>query len=255
MSPRILVIDIETSPNVADVWGLFKQNVSLNQLRESTEVISFSAKWVGEELPVFYSVYDFSRKKITDRQREKMVKEVWKLLDEADVVIHYNGTSFDIPHLFREFLKRGMTPPSPFQQIDLLLQAKSSFRFTSNKLDYVSQYLGFEGKVSHEGHGLWVKCMAGDYDAWLRMMEYNNFDVVLTEGVYEKLLPWIKSHPHMGLFNGEEQACQRCGGTNLTRQGYSYTKLARYQQYKCKECSSWSRGKKALESVDARGVQ
>ena len=46
-------------------------------------------------------------------------------------------------------------------------------RFDSNKLDYVSKYLGIGEKVRHEGHELWVKCMEKDNAAWKRMKEYN----------------------------------------------------------------------------------
>jgi len=33
---QILLLDIETAPNTAHVWGLWNQNVSLNQLMESS---------------------------------------------------------------------------------------------------------------------------------------------------------------------------------------------------------------------------
>lgn len=256
MAARILTIDIETSPNVAHVWGLFKQTVSLNQLMESTEVISFAAKWYGEDDVVFCSVFDTRRGKVTDKAKKQMIQAAWKLLDEADIVVGYNHITFDMPHLNREFLKMGMTPPSPYQNVDLLQVAKTRFRFTSNKLQYVSTYVGLEGKVQHEGHTLWVKCMAGDPEAWAKMAEYNIGDVIETEQLYDVLLPWIGGHPHAQLYSADgAECCQRCGSTELKKEGFAFTKLAKYQQYSCKACGSWSRGKKALQLVDARGTQ
>lgn len=255
MSPRILVLDLETSPNVAHVWGLFKQTVSLNQLLESTEVISFAAKWHDADDVLFYSIYDFDKQKITERKRTEMLRAAHALIDVADIVVHYNGKSFDMPHLRREFLKAGMPPPSPVKEVDLLLAVKSQFRMTSNKLQYVSTYVGLEGKVQTGGHELWLNCMAGDYDSWLLMREYNKQDVVQTELLYDKLLPWIPGHPHIGLYEGEIHACQRCGSTDLTKQGFAFTLLGKFQQYRCNNCKSWSRSKKNLMLVDERGIQ
>jgi predicted PolB exonuclease-like 3'-5' exonuclease len=173
---KILLLDIESSPNVAHVWGIWQQNVGINQLMESSYVLCWAAKWLGEEEVMFDSVHVSKPK--------KMLKKIHDLISEADAVIHYNGTKFDMPTLNKEFLLHDMNPPAPYKQIDLLKQVRSQFRFPSNKLDYVAQRLGLGSKTSHEGHELWVKCMAGDKDAWKRMEEYNIQDVVLLEKLY-----------------------------------------------------------------------
>src|SRR5690242_13408889 len=143
---KALVIDIETSPNLAHVWGLFNQNVSINQLRESTQVICWAAKWVGKPGVLFASDHHDGH--------EVVVQQAWELIDEADSLVTYNGANFDTKHLNREFLLAGLAPPSPVLQIDLLRTMRKQFRFTSNKLDHVSQQLGVGKKVKHEGHEL-----------------------------------------------------------------------------------------------------
>jgi len=254
-SPRILVIDIETSPNLAYVWRLFKENVSLSQLRETGQVISFAAKWHGEKRIEFHSDFDFSTNEFGGH--EAMVRRAWELMDEADMIVHYNGTTFDIPHLNREFILLGLTPPSPHKNIDLLTTARKRFRFTSNKLDHVAQQLGIGAKVKHIGFDLWRLCMAGDPAAWRLMRKYNRGDVVITDALYEKFLPWIGSHPHYAMFvetkTGFENVCGRCGG-RLTRQGRAYTAVGVFQRYQCVKCKSWSRGKHRLMGVDARPI-
>lgn len=237
---KILLIDIETSPNVADVWGLWNNNVSLNQLRESTRMICFAAKWYGRPGTMFFSEHEDGP--------SAMVAAAHELLDEADVVMHYNGKKFDVPHLYREFLLAGLTPPSPFKQIDLCNVVKKQFRFPSNKLQYVSTALGLAGKVSHEGHELWVKCMAGDPDAWARMEKYNRQDVVLLEEVYEILLPWIPGHPHRHLYGGG--GCPTCGHFDVQIDGVYHTSLSTFTQYHCPACGSWFRGSRRLGGVD-----
>lgn len=244
---RLATTDLETSPSIADVWGLWQNNVSLNQLREATKVISFAWKWEDSNKVLFYSGHHDGH--------EAMVQAAWNLLNEADVIVHYNGRSFDVKHFNREFVEAGLNPPSPYKQIDLMLAVKKQFRFLSNKLQHVSTQLGLEGKKQHSGHELWVKCMAGDDKAWSLMRAYNKQDVVLTEKLYHRILPWIPSHPHLGLYsNCEHDVCGKCGGTNLRREGYAYTTLGKFQQYQCKDCGGWSRGKSSVRTVDARPV-
>ena len=200
-------------------------------------VMCWAAKWLGSQEILFDGLHLSSKK--------KMLRGIYKLLSEADAVVHYNGSRFDIPTLNKEFILRGWTPPAPYQQIDLLKTARKQFRFPSNKLDYIAKSLGLGGKTKHAGHELWVKCMAGDKDAWATMEEYNKNDVVLLENVYEKLLPWITGHPSHGLYSGDDR-CPNCGGKHLVRRGYSYTILSKYQRYKCKTCGAWSRSRKSL---------
>lgn len=235
-SPKVLFIDIETTPNLAHVWSLWKQNVGLNQLLEPTEMLCFAAKWQGGKRVHFFSQHK-------DGQ-EAMVEKAWGLLDEADVVVHYNGKRFDVPHLNREFLLAGLEPPSPYQQVDLLDTVKKRFRFPSMKLAYVSEALGLGGKVKHEGHELWLKCMAGDRQAWSRMKAYNVQDVILLEDLYGRLGAWVYGHPTTPLFEEDPSGslkCPFCGSEEVQRRGYAYTKVSRYRRYHCQDCGKWSR--------------
>lgn len=232
---KILLLDIETSPNTAYVWGLWKQNISLSALQESSTVLCWAAKWLGEKEVMFDSVYQ--------SKPEKMAKRIHALISEADAVVHYNGTKFDIPTLNKEFLLHGMEPPAPYKQIDLLRTMRSQFRFPSNKLDYVADKLGFGNK--HEtSFQLWIDCMNNDPKAWKQMERYNKHDVILLEKVYKRVLPWIKSHPNHNLHSGEEHVCPNCGGTKIQRRGTARTISGSYQRYQCQDCGTWSRSTK-----------
>lgn len=228
---KILLLDIETAPSLAYVWGLFKENIPLQRLIESGYVLCWSAKWLGEE-----EVYFESIQSTTPR---RMLKAIHKLLDEAEVVIHYNGTSFDIPTLNREFLLHGMLPPAGYQQIDLLRVVRKHFRFQSNKLEYVVKALGL-GKKTSVDFDTWILCMQKDKDAWAKMEEYNKNDSIILEGLYERLRPWITNHPNHGLYMDGE-VCPNCGGDDLKKRGFSYTQAGKYQRYQCNDCGSWCR--------------
>lgn len=238
---KILVLDIETAPNLAHVWRLWKQNVAINQIIESGYVLCWAAKWYGEDKVYFDSVKN-------GRKPRSMLLTIHKMINDCDAIIHYNGTKFDMPTLNQEFLLHGLPPPSPYKHIDLLTTVRRQFNFPSNKLDYVAQQLKIGKKTSHQGHELWIKCMNNDKAAWQTMQEYNENDVVLTEMVYEALKPWIKGHPNHGTYeNG--LCCTNCGSLNFKRSGWAYTQTNKYQRYACKDCGTWFKG----TNVDSSG--
>ncbi len=245
--PRVLVLDIETSPNLGYIWALYKQDIGLSQLVKTTEVICFAAKFHGEKDIYFASVNDG-----VGIMRDLL----YELLDEADVVVTWNGINFDIPHINRELLEGGYPPPSPFKHVDLCQVVKKNFRFTSNKLDHVAKKLGVGGKLRHTGFDLWLGCMAGDPKAWALMERYNRRDVVITDKVYTKLLPWIPNHPHVGLYSDDpsKNVCGRCGSNKLKRRGFAYTSVGRFQRFRCDGCGSWSRTGKRDAGVEVRPV-
>ena len=242
---KILLIDLETSPNVAHVWGLWNQNVGLTQLLDSSYTMCFTAKWLHKEEIIFFSVYHDGEK--------KMLQKLWDLLDRADAVVHFNGKKFDIPTCNKEFLLKNIHPPSAYHQIDLLKVAKDRFRFPSNKLDYISQALGIGQKVKHIGHELWIRCMAGDDEAWKNMKEYNIHDVVLLEKVYKRMLPWIKNHPNHGLYTDEDRpVCPNCGSHAVNKKGTETTLTLTYVRYKCTSCGTPIRGRYTIDTKEKR---
>jgi len=185
---------------------------------------------------MFDSVYKSSMK--------SMLQGIHKLLEEADCVVHFNGKSFDIPTLNKEFVLNGLKPPAPYHQVDCLQVAKATFRFTSNKLDWIASQLGF-GNKHDTSFELWVKCMAKDPKAWKIMEAYNKQDVLLLEKVYDRFKPWIKGHASFGTHE-EKQCCPNCGSVDLSSRGFYYTAASKFQRYVCNGCGKWSRGNKSL---------
>lgn len=243
---KILFLDLETSPNLAHVWGLWNQNISIRQLVSSTEVICFGARWNNSKKVIFKSVYHHGK--------TEMLTEMHRLLDEADVVVGWNSISFDTKHMNREFLQAGMTPPAPFKDLDLMRVVKSQFRMPSNKLDYVSQLLGVGAKVKHSGFDLWLDCMAGKKKAWAEMKEYQVQDVNLLIDLYEILKPWIKNGPNAALHDGVENGCRNCASTNLHSRGTAKSKTAVYQRYQCRDCGTWNRAKQQIATTNFRAI-
>lgn len=252
---KILILDIEISPTLATVWGLFNQNIPITSIIGNSEVLCWSAKWLGSKDTYFSSVQMTSKK--------KMLKEMYKLLEEADAVVSYNGKSFDLKILNKEFALQGWGPPAPYKNIDMLTVMRSQFRFTSNKLGYVGPAFGLGGKTKHPGHELWLNCMnpkSTEYEASWKIMEmYNIQDVHLLEALYLRVRGWIPNHPS---FSALENAhvCPNCGGTHLQSRGTAITTTLAYRRWQCmnKACGKWSRSKlanKADRSKQLVGVK
>lgn len=239
--PNILYIDIETSPNMGHMWGLWNQNIAITQLIESTHMICFGARWDGTKQVIFKSVHHDG---VCD-----MLETLHELLDRADIVIGWNSQSFDIKHIYREFLEHGMTPPSPHKDIDLMRVAKQQFKFPSNKLDYVAQLLGVGAKTQHTGFQLWLDCMAGDDKAWNLMKRYQKQDVNLLVDLYQILKPWIKNGPNIAALTETAHGCRNCGSTNVHKRGTAITGRGLYQRYHCQECGTWSRGQRTYTTA------
>lgn len=246
-APRILTLDIEMAPNLAFVWGLFNQNIGINQISDSATMLCWAAKYYGDSTVHSASTYDMTRR--------EMLEELSRLINDADIVVHYNGLGYDMPHIRRELVELDLPPLKPVREIDLLRTVRKQFKFTSNKLDYVSQKLLSDKKVQTGGFELWVGCMSGDEHAWDQMVEYNRHDVVLTEKLYEKLVPWIKNPPNMALIKGNPHGCPVCGEDPQVpvSPDIVYTAVQAYEGFPCGNCGCWIRtNSKAFEPMTFR---
>lgn len=242
---KILTLDIETSPAIVYTWGLFDQNVGISQIVEPTRIICFAAKWLGEKKVSFFSEWGDGR--------QEMIEAMHFLLDEADVIISYNGKSFDIPHMNREMLEFGLTPPAPFSHVDLYQVIRRKFNFLSGKLDWVSQRL-LDNKKLATNFDLWKNVLAGVAKDRAAMEKYCKNDVVLTEDLYSLIRSWIPSHPNVALIQGEAHACPTCAGVNVQKRGVQRTTTAIYQRYCCNDCGAYSKSGKSMATTALRPV-
>lgn len=234
---KILLLDIETAPNLAYVWGMWEQNVSPEMLVEEKKILCWSAKWLGGD--------EIVTKGGPGCEETRMLSSLAYLLSEADVVVHYNGRKFDIPYINKAFLDNNILPPSPYKQIDLLQTVRSQFKFNSNRLGEVCKSLGLGGKAKHSGFQTWLGCIEGSEKDWDDMIRYNREDVFLLERLYYKLRPWIKGHPNANAYdNNGQHLCPNCGSAHVQKRGTAYTQGGRYQRYHCQSCGMWSRGVK-----------
>ena len=243
-TPKILIFDIETAPIRAYIWQLWKQDVHLDQIISDWFCIAWSAKWLYND----YTMGDvLTPEEIKNEDDKRIMTSLWKLIDEADIVVSHNGNKFDIPRINSRFIINGLKPTKPYFSVDTCQVAKKQFGFSSNKLDALATHFNIPHKLE-TNFDLWKRCLDGDKEALQYMLKYNMKDVDILEEVYIKLRPWIKNHPNIGNLAGEQTACANCGSTNLLliHGKYYYTSVGKYNIFVCNDCGAVSRGRKNI---------
>jgi DNA polymerase elongation subunit (family B) len=236
---KILIIDIETAPNLAYVWGAWKQNIHQAAWVEKGYIMSYAAKWLGKD-----KVYYEDNRKGNDK---KIVKSMFKLMDEADILVAHNGRKFDFPTIIGRGCIHGFTPPSPYHIVDTLETARREFRLTNNTLANLCIELGLPLKSGHKkfaGFDLWVQCIKGNPEAWNEMESYNIQDIVTLEALYLRLRPYMKSHPSVVRSDNANGHCHcpKCGSADVQFRGYYYTRIGMaYHRFACMDCGGWGK--------------
>lgn len=242
--PKILLFDVETAPMRAFVWRRWKQNISLDQTISEWFMICWSAKWLNSE-EVFSGT--LTSKEILEENDYRIVKKLWDLINEADIVIAYNGKHADIKWMNTRFIIHNMPPTKPYFVVDPCDVAKKSFGFSSNKLDALAGYFNIDHKIKTDFQ-LWKDCLDGREEALNYMEEYNKLDVIILEKVYLKMRPWIVGHPNLAnIKSSSRPICSYCGSENLEElDNHYYTNVGKYNLYRCKDCNGLSRSRKSL---------
>jgi len=253
-APRILLFDIETAPIILYIWALGMEVWSPEFIRRNWFVLCWSAKWLGKKkiyrsaLPD-YRGYKELPSKTTKNIDKKVMLDLWKLLDEADIVVAHNLKAFDRKKSNTRFIINGIKPPSHYDLVDTLTVARTQFKFTSNKLGYLADKLGVEHKLDDGGFTTWKDIEDGKAKAWRKMIKYCDGDIAPLEGIYRKMEPWMPRHPYHSAATPEamtkkykltrsDQYCLKseCEGVGTMKDGIRRTHKGMFQKLRCKGC-------------------
>lgn len=248
---KIVTIDIETFPNLVYSWGLFEQNIAINQIVRDWSLAAVTWKWLDETKCHYI---DCSEDPMDD---SLILAKIWEVLDEADIVVGQNSKHFDIRKINARLIESGYPPPSPYRQIDTKVEAKKIAMFTSNRLEWLSAHLSDVPKDKHKefpGFELWSECLAKNPKAWAAMRKYNPTDVLATEQVYLKLRAWIRGHPNVGIYLPDQSSpsCPKCGSFDLHNRGSERTQSGVYRKLCCRKCGGWSRTRYTQNTIGER---
>lgn len=249
--PKILLLDVETSPMQAYVFNLWKQNIAWDHTKGHWFILCWSAKWLYDDNVMHDRL---TGEEAINEDDSRIVKSIWSLLDEADVVITHNALGADIPWLNTRFVMNGLIPPKPYQVVDTLQVCRKKFGFASNKLDALCEYFHIPHKDPTDFE-LWRRCCNGDEEALEYMQHYNINDTKILESVYLVLLPWIPNSPNIANMT-DRDVCPHCGSEDIEeiKDKFYYTGLSKYKLYRCKNCGTVLRGRENLNRVEGRRV-
>lgn len=230
--PKILIYDIETSPNVGYFWRPGnKVRIGYENILEERKIICICYKWFGQKKT--YSL-DWGKEQCD----KKLLEKFSKIMQEADATVGHNSDRFDYTFIKGRMLYHRLPPFGDITRIDTLKLARANFNLNSNRLDYIAQYLTGEGKLA-TGFSLWKEVMTGKKKALKEMIAYCKQDVEILEDVYKE----IRAHSHTTPFNasvarnGTREGCPMCGSNDLRKDGFKLLRAGRYQVFQCKECA------------------
>ena len=236
---KVLCLDIETFPCEVWSWGLGEQHIPLDFLKRDWTVCAWAAHWVGTPEDQVIYMDNRGRRDIYDDKH--LVKELIKLMNQADVIIGQNVEHFDIRKLAARASFHKLPPFRPVKITDILREERRVFAFTSHKLAYKTEMNEKYRKLDHKdypGFDLWKACMRDELKAWKSMEIYCKHDVLSTEERYIDVSGWIRTH-HLGPIDGKMRC--KCGSQRLEKRGYAFTDTGKFQIYYCTECHKWPR--------------
>ena len=232
--PKILIFDVETSFYHFVGWGTYKQFIQHYQITQHQYIISWAAKWLYDD-NVQSDVVTPEESK--NRDDKRVLQSIWKLLDEADIVIGHNGDRFDLRKLSWRFISQDMTPPSPSRTVDTLKIARREFFAPSYKQDFLTKYFQLQNKLE-TNFQLWKDCEAGYPEKLEEMVEYNRHDVIGLEELYLRIRPYIRNHPNLGVLM-DMDVCPNCGSEHIDEtEGIYFTTANQFPVYRCQGCKT-----------------
>jgi uncharacterized protein YprB with RNaseH-like and TPR domain len=234
---RRLFFDIETSPNIGLFWEAgYKKNITTDNIIRERAIICICYKWEDEK-EVYALQWD------AKQNDKRMLEQFVKVANTANELVGHNGDKFDLAWIRTRCLFHGIDMFPNYQTIDTLKVARSKFRFQSNRLNYIAEFLGLGGKIKTE-FNLWKDILLNkDKVAMEKMIKYCKKDVSLLEEVYKLLGNHIAPKTHYGVVFGEDRgSCPECGADseNLIKNMSRTTATGVVKiQYQCKVCNKF----------------
>jgi predicted RNA-binding Zn-ribbon protein involved in translation (DUF1610 family) len=231
--PNILFLDIETAPMLVTSHTLWPNSLPHGGIFQDWYIICACWKWQGNAR-VYSDAAD------EPNNDKNVLISMSAAIRQADILVGHNIKRFDIKKLNARLIFHGLEPIPQVPMVDTLTEVKKIAQFTSNRLDYLGKHLLGEGKI-HTSQELWYNAMRNIKSAIKEMVTYCKQDVVLLEKVYNKLLPYFKSHPHIGVLTaGVKTDCPKCGSIEVVKSKVRVTATGgKTQQYQCKSCGGY----------------
>ena len=218
--PKILLLDVEATGLKAD-FGI---------------ILCFGYKWLGQKKVYCPAISDYPEFNKNPAAEEPLLRDIYKVIEQADMVITYYGTGYDFKFLTAKFMEYGIGIWPNVPHVDLYYTVKRNFAISRKSLQNVGYYLKLSNEKSGVEGRIWRNAQAGHRDAITWIIKHCRADVLLLEEAYLKLRPLIRRHPKV---SGNVD-CPVCGGTHIQRRGHEMNRLqGRKIRMSCVGCGHW----------------
>lgn len=240
---KILCLDIETSLMHFYAFSPGQQYLNPENIIDGKDfsILCWAAKWLMDSKTYGAAVTSDEAMNHTDAS---VIGRLWRLLDEANVIVAHNAKKFDVKKINARFLLNGYPKPSPFQVVDTLAVSRKNFALSSHKLDLLGKRLLGDEKMK-TGFNLWVRCDHGDQAALNKMDRYCRHDVKMLEDLFMLYRPWITGI-NLGTYFEVQEGVVRCpiclqSEEGFTEVGTSNTQVNSYKVFRCNGCQALGR--------------
>ena len=258
VSARVVTLDIERIPGRHSTWhrgqtitGPFwdlneikawtGKRIHADDVSEWPRTICAAWKWYDQPDTVFAAEWEVGG-------YDGFMRAVWEVFDQADLIIGHNADRFDARHLMGGWAEMGLPAPSPYKVIDTLKIARGTFAYESNTLDALNKRLGIDAKTDKYDSRVAKAAVAGDKEAQDRIRFYNMGDIAASEALFDRLRPYARNVPHLGMWSDDEMACPSCGSTMTATGKTVHANVQRYEHLTCPNCGAHARGTARLKN-------
>ena len=258
VNARVVTLDIERIPGRHSTWhrgqtitGPFwdlneikawtGKRIHADDVKEWPRTICAAWKWYDAESVEFAAEWEVGG-------YDGFMRAVWEVFDRADLIIGHNADRFDARHLMGGWAEMGLPAPSPYKVIDTLKIARGTFAYESNTLDALNKRLGIDAKTDKYDSRVAKAAVAGDKEAQDRIRFYNMGDIAASEALFDRLRPYARNIPHLGMWTDDEMACPSCGSTMTATGKTVHANVQRYEHLTCPNCGAHARGTTTLKS-------
>lgn len=255
---RVVTLDIERIPGRArvkhrgleitgDFWDLggwkdtIGRRIHADDVLEWPRTVCAAWKFYDEDKVHFAAEWEVGG-------YDAFMRHMWDVVDECDLAIGHNAERFDLPLMLTGWAEMGLPAPSPYKVIDTLKIARRVFGFESNTLDSLAKRLGVDAKTDKYDVRMARAAVAGDKAAQDRIKGYNEGDIVASEALADRLRPYAKGLPHMGMWVDDENACPSCGHTMRPTGKTVHANVQAYDGMVCPSCGAHGRSTVKLKS-------
>src|ERR1017187_3507716 len=205
-------------------------------------IICAVARWVGDDKFHTFRIDEatgYGKSPRSFFNDSHIVAGLIPLVEDADAVLAYYGSGFDVPYLNTRAIANRLSPPVPFTVVDPWKTARSRLKLERNSMAAVAELFDTPHQKEHIPWPEWQRAQFGDSLAIDKLVKYCTQDVRVFEDIYYDIRPLITDHPYLGApaVGGDfTHRCPACGSLKSRSIGTRHTKCFRVYRRICCEC-------------------